>query len=117
MVLAGRKFTIQDQFLRDIESHSLTEQIRALGRALLVFHSPTDEIVGIDNAATIFKAAKHPKSFVSLDDADHLLTRTEDAQYVADVLSAWASRFLPTSKRDATRDLGALVQGKLTGAS
>lgn len=90
--LAGRKFTIQRQFLDDISSHSLAEKIRTLGRALLVFHSPIDTIVGIDNAAQIYKSAQHPKSFVSLDDADHLLSRTEDAHYVAEVLSAWSIR-------------------------
>ncbi|MGH9918746.1 MAG: OsmC family protein, partial [Nitrososphaerales archaeon] len=81
---------------------NLTHAIRTLRRALLVFHSPTDELIDIDNARRIFDAARHPKSFVSLDDADHLLTRGTDAAYVADVLAVWASRYLgPRSRRGA----------------
>lgn len=93
--LAGRKFTIQRQFLEDLNAHAMADKIGSLGRALLVFHAPMDNVVGVDNAAHIFEAAKHPKSFVSLDDADHLLTRRQDSQYVADVLCAWAGRYLP----------------------
>jgi uncharacterized OsmC-like protein/alpha/beta superfamily hydrolase len=110
--LAGRKFTIQKQFLDDIGSHSMENKIRSLDRALLVFHSPIDEIVNIENAAAIYKAAKHPKSFVSLNNADHLLSRSVDAQYVADVLSAWASRYLaaaatlPASTSDTLPESG-----------
>ncbi len=92
--LAGRTFRIQKQFLDDIESHKLSEAIAAMKKPLLVFHSPVDNTVGIGNASAIFLAAKHPKSFVSLDAADHLLSRREDAIYVADVLSAWATRYL-----------------------
>ena len=92
--LAGRAFTIRKQFLEDIATAKLTEAVRDMRKALLVFHSPVDQVVGIDNAGLIFQAAKHPKSFVSLDDADHLLSRRADAIYVADVLSAWASRYL-----------------------
>jgi uncharacterized OsmC-like protein len=77
-----------------VRAQSLQERIAGLKRALLVFHSPRDEIVGVENAAEIFTAAKHPKSFISLDDADHLLTRRADAVYVADVLAAWADRYL-----------------------
>jgi putative redox protein len=92
--LAGRPFHIQKQFLDDIASHKLTEYIAHLGRALVVFHAPEDELVGIENAAQIFGAAKHPKSYVSLAGADHLLRRDHDARYVAQVLSAWSSRYL-----------------------
>ena len=92
--LAGRTFRIQKQFLEDIETQRLAESIRGMKKALLVFHAPLDDTVGIDNATAIFVAAKHPKSFVSLDGADHLLTRREDAAYVASVLSAWATRFI-----------------------
>jgi putative redox protein len=92
--LAGRKFRIQKQFLDDIVSRNSREAIGSLRKALLIFHSPRDTTVSIDNAAQIFMAAKHPKSFVSLDDADHLLTRSEDASYVAAVLAAWASRYI-----------------------
>ncbi len=94
VVLAGRTFRIKKQFLDDISQHNLEEAVRHLRKALLVFHAPRDETVGIDNAGRIFAAAKHPKSFVSLDDADHLLTRHADAAYVADVLAAWAGRYL-----------------------
>lgn len=92
--LAGRTFTIKKQFLDDLEQNGLRERVARLGKALLVFHSPRDDVVGIDNASDIFRAAKHPKSFISLDDADHLLSRREDAGYVADVLAAWASRYI-----------------------
>ena len=93
--LAGRRFTIRREFLEDLHAQTLENHIRGLGRALLVMHAPLDATVGIDNASRIFAAAKHPKSFVSLDSADHLLTRAEDAFYAADVLAAWAGRFLP----------------------
>ncbi len=92
--LAGRNFTIKREFLEDLEAARLTERIAAMRKALLIFHAPTDSVVGIENAAQIFAAAKHPKSFVSLAGADHLLTRREDAAYVAEVLSAWASRYV-----------------------
>ena len=68
--------------------------VAKLHKALLVMHAPTDDTVGIDNATRIFVAAKHPKSFVSLADADHLLTNKNDAAYVADVIAAWATRYL-----------------------
>lgn len=92
--LAGRSFRVRRQLLDDANAQNLTQALAGLDRALLVFHSPTDEIVDIDNARRIFGAARHPKSFVSLDGADHLLTRAEDAKYVATVLAAWARRYL-----------------------
>ncbi|MDX1711241.1 MAG: bifunctional alpha/beta hydrolase/OsmC family protein [Rhodovibrionaceae bacterium] len=92
--IVGRSFRIRKQFLDDIESHRLAETIGRLKRPLLIFHAPLDDIVGIDNATEIFKAAKHPKSFVSLDDADHILSKRMDAVYVGEVLSAWATRYL-----------------------
>jgi len=95
VTLAGRTFTITRQFLDDLETQRAHERIARLERALLLFHAPFDNLVGIDNAARIFEAARHPKSFVSLDDADHLLSRREDAVYVAEVLAAWAGRYLP----------------------
>jgi len=94
VLLVGRPFRIKKQFLEDIESQKLERDIAGMKKALLVFHSPTDAIVGIENAAQIFQAAKHPKSFVTLDDADHLLSRKEDAAYVADVIAAWAARYI-----------------------
>jgi putative redox protein len=74
--------------------HDLSSRIARLGRPLMVMHSPIDPVVGIDNASTIFLAAKHPKSFVSLDEADHLLTRAEDAEWAAQVIAAWARRYI-----------------------
>lgn len=91
--LAGRPFRIQQQFLDDIAGQKLEEGIGKLGKALLIFHSPVDATVGIENAQRLYIAAKHPKSFVSLDDADHLLSRHEDAIYVADIIAAWAARY------------------------
>lgn len=98
--LAGRNFTIKKQFLDDINQTVIYEHIETLGRqgkALLVMHAPTDNTVGIDNAAEIFRHAKHPKSFISLDSANHLLTKAADARYAARVLSSWASRYLDAS--------------------
>ena len=92
--LAGRPFRIKKQFLDDIASQKLESDVAGMKKALIVFHSPVDDTVDIENAGTIFQAAKHPKSFVSLDDADHLLTQKADAAYVADVLAAWADRFI-----------------------
>ena len=97
--LAGRSFTIKKQFLDDLETQRADEVIRSLKRALLVFHSPIDTTVGIDNAAKIFGAAKHPKSFISLDQADHLLTREADSLYVGTVLAAWAQKYISTIDR------------------
>ncbi|MCH8551248.1 MAG: bifunctional alpha/beta hydrolase/OsmC family protein [Natronospirillum sp.] len=92
--LAGRPFRIRKQFLEDIEAHNLAEHIRKLRRPLLVFHAPMDETVSINEAAVIYQHALHPKSFVSLDDADHLVTRDADAAYIADTLVAWVKRYL-----------------------
>jgi uncharacterized OsmC-like protein/pimeloyl-ACP methyl ester carboxylesterase len=89
--IGPRSFTIKRQFLEDLAEHDL--DLGALGRALLVLHAPTDSIVGIDNAQRIFEAARHPKSFVALDGADHLLARRDDASYAASVIAAWASRY------------------------
>jgi len=102
VTLAGRTFRIKKQFLEDIAATNLQAAIGDMRKALLVFHGPRDEIVGIDNASKIFLASKHPKSFISLDDADHLLTRHADAVYVAEVLAAWASRYL--GEADAPAD-------------
>ena len=93
--LAGRPFHIKREFLDDITEHSLMSQVAKLHKALLVMHSPTDDTVGIDNATKIFVAAKHPKSFVSLAGADHLLSGRRDAAYVAGVIAAWAERYGP----------------------
>jgi uncharacterized OsmC-like protein/alpha-beta hydrolase superfamily lysophospholipase len=94
VTLAGRPFRIRRAFLDDVAEQELNGRIAALRKALLIFHSPTDDIVGIDNASHIFATARHPKSFVSLPGADHLLSRRSDAAYVADVIAAWAERYL-----------------------
>jgi putative redox protein len=98
--LAGRPFRIRRSFVEDAETQRLEDKIRTLGRALLVLHAPRDEVVGIENASRIFLAAKHPKSFVSLDDADHLLSRPKDASYAAGVIAAWAARYIPEARAE-----------------
>lgn len=92
--IAGRAFRIKREFLDDLRDSRAAPTIAELRRPLMIFHSPIDAIVDVDNARRIFEAARHPKSFVSLDDADHLLGRRADSTYVAGVLSAWASRYL-----------------------
>jgi uncharacterized OsmC-like protein/alpha-beta hydrolase superfamily lysophospholipase len=94
VTLSGRSFRIRRALLDDIAQQNLAARIGSLHKALLVFHSPTDDIVGIENASQIFLAAKHPKSFISLFGADHLLSRRSDDAYVADVIAAWARRYL-----------------------
>ena len=113
--LAGRPFPISSGFLDDIAEQGLMAHITNLHKALLIMHAPTDAIVGIDNASRIFVAAKHPKSFVSLAGADHLLSDRRDATYVADVIAAWVTRYLdpimaerPEVAREAPRNV--LVQ-------
>jgi putative redox protein len=106
ITLAGRTFLIRKQFLDDLEQVRMDEVIQHLDRALLIFHSPRDTIVSLDNAGKIFQAAKHPKSFVSLDDADHLLSNRRDSIYAGTVLAAWAGRYLDLPRREAVdRDL------------
>ena len=92
--LAGRSFTIRQEFLDDVDKTHLGPAIRELKAALLVMHGPRDQIVGIDNATEIFKAARHPKSFVTLDDADHLISDPDVAEYAAGVIAAWAGKYL-----------------------
>ncbi|MET3967301.1 MULTISPECIES: bifunctional alpha/beta hydrolase/OsmC family protein [Bradyrhizobium] len=103
--LAGRPFRIKREFLDDIAEQELMKDITGLHKALLVMQSPVDDTVGIDNATKIFVAARHPKSFVSLDHADHLLTKPADALYAADVIAAWASRYIDTAKPAKAMDL------------
>ncbi|MFM1816652.1 MAG: hypothetical protein RLZ98_3347 [Pseudomonadota bacterium] len=95
VTLAGRRFNIRRHFIENAEEHRLSDRIARLGKALLVMHAPLDHTVGIDNATRIFTAARHPKSFITLDDADHLLSRPEDGNYAAGVIAAWATRYLP----------------------
>ena len=95
VLLGGRPFVIKEQFLDDIGNHDIAKEIGDLDRALMIFHSPQDRVVGIDNASHIYGKARHPKSFVSLDGADHLLLKNpKDAEYVAHVLTAWADRYI-----------------------
>jgi putative redox protein len=96
VLLAGRKFSVEKQFLDDIRSQKLDTVVGRFHKALLVLHAPGDEVVGIENASQIFTAAKHPKSFVSLDGADHFLTRREDAAFAAGLIAAWAERYIDT---------------------
>lgn len=98
--LAGRSFSIKRQFLEDISRHRLDAAISGLGAALLVMHSPIDNIVDVDHARRIYQQARHPKSFIALDGADHLLTKRPDSIYVARVLAAWSSRYLPANESD-----------------
>ncbi|QBY00761.1 OsmC family protein [Rhodophyticola sp. CCM32] len=92
--LGGRVIRIGQGFVEDVHAENIQPAISSLNRALLVLHAPRDDIVGIENATQIFSAAKHPKSFVTLDSADHLVTRQEDAEYAAKVIAAWASRYV-----------------------
>jgi len=103
--LAGRPFHIKREFLDDIAEHNLMAQVTSLHKALLVIHSPTDDTVGIDNATKIFVAARHPKSFVSLAGADHLISQRRDSTYVADVIAAWAERYIEPAAPEPAADL------------
>jgi len=109
--LAGRPFRIKREFLDDVAEKKLQDCLATLRKALLVFHSPTDDLVGIENASHIFAAAKHPKSFISLAGADHLLSKTGDAVYVANVIAAWAGRYLdrPETMTEAEVEAGLVL--------
>jgi uncharacterized OsmC-like protein/alpha/beta superfamily hydrolase len=115
VTLAGRKFTITKQFLDDLEEQKFLDELGSLKKALLVCHAPRDEYVGIENAAAIFAAARHPKSFLSLDSADHLLRARKDAIYVADVIATWASRYLPGEERLETLPAGIVEVSETRG--
>ena len=101
VMLGGRELHVGREFVEDVEETRLADEVAALKRALLVLHGPRDMVVGVDNAAKLFMAAKHPKSFVTLDDADHLLSRPEDAEYAADVIAAWALRYIALAPEPA----------------
>lgn len=102
--LGGRPFTMKRQFLDDLERHELPATVKSLRKALLIMHAPLDDVVDIDNASELFSLALHPKSFISLDKADHLLSREEDSLYAGHVLAAWASRYLKSG--DAAAETG-----------
>jgi putative redox protein len=99
VVLAGRRVTFSTQLLDDIQDVDLASAIRSLDRPLLVLHSPIDNTVGIENAAEILEAARHPKSFVSLDTADHLITNDDDARYAGEVIASWSTRYISADLR------------------
>jgi putative redox protein len=112
VALAGRPFRIRKEFLDDVAMQKLEECLKNLRKALLVLHSPTDDLVGIENASAIFAAAKHPKSFVSLAGADHLLGKRADAVYVADVIAAWSERYLDMVPEPDELPIGGVLVGE-----
>jgi putative redox protein len=114
--IGWRPFTVRRDFVDDARMHDLKARIHALHRALLILHSPVDNIVGVENATETFLAARHPKSFISLDTADHLLTRNADADYAADVIAAWASRYVGAAAREPALPPCAGVLVEETGA-
>lgn len=101
--IGGRPFRVKQQFLEDIRSSNLSDQINSLGKALLIMHSPQDLTVPIDNAARLYQTARHPKSFISLDGADHLLSDRMDAQYVGDCIACWVKRYLALPSQEKLR--------------
>ncbi|MGD8654082.1 MAG: alpha/beta fold hydrolase, partial [Desulfobacterales bacterium] len=110
--LAGRTFKLKKQFFDDLQLVNMKEVLKNLNPALLVLHSPVDETVGIENAAQIFQAARHPKSFISLDKADHLLTQQTDSLYAGAVIAAWAAKYIDDSDKD--QPSGDTVQHQVT---
>lgn len=115
--IAGRPFVLRRKFVDELERHDVRESASRLGRPLLIMHSPADSVVGIDQASAIFLAAKHPKSFVSLDSGNHLLTEADDANYAAAVIAAWASRYLPPLGDDSPQmENAGIVSASETGA-
>ncbi|MEM1364627.1 MAG: alpha/beta fold hydrolase [Pseudomonadota bacterium] len=107
--IGGRPFRVQRQLLEDLQGARVQDAVKRIKAAILVMHSPVDQTVGINNATDIFTAARHPKSFVSLDDADHLVSDHGDAAYAGEVIAAWASRFLPTIENDNHHHEGEIV--------
>jgi putative redox protein len=110
VTLGGREFSLRREFLDDVAGQPQAERIHGLRRPLLVLHAPGDKVVGVDNARRIFEQALHPKSFVSLDDADHLLSREADARFAAGIIAAWAGRYLP-SEPVASPEAPEVLQG------
>ncbi|MEL6869660.1 MAG: bifunctional alpha/beta hydrolase/OsmC family protein [Pseudomonadota bacterium] len=116
VLLAGRPFTIRQQFIDDLNLHPLADTVANLRKALLILHSPIDTTVDVNNAAELFMQAKHPKSFVSLDNADHLLSRNEDSRYAGDVLAGWADRYLPAAPAGPVAAAGHAAARTVTGS-
>ena len=110
VTLAGRRFILKKQFLEDLEQSRMDRKIKSLKRALLIFHSPADKIVGIENARHIFESALHPKSFISLDKADHLLTKQADGIYVGEMTASWAEHYIPSRKTEPVEMKGVRVR-------
>lgn len=112
--IAGKSLTINRDFISDFQAQSVTDKIGQLRKALLIFHSPLDTVVSIDEATKIFMAAKHPKSFISLDKADHLLVNRADVEFVASTISAWATRYISSSQTSTESDIakGEIVVGE-----
>jgi putative redox protein len=102
--IGGRPFRITKEFVKDLLQNPLEGFMKQLNKAVLIMHSPQDEIVGIENAAAIFKAAFHPKSFISLDRADHLITKREDARYIAELIASWSSRYIEKDPKSVIND-------------
>ncbi|HNP17352.1 MAG TPA: bifunctional alpha/beta hydrolase/OsmC family protein [Fulvivirga sp.] len=109
--IGGRPFKIKEQFIKDLEASDLNSILPGLKKSMLILHSPQDAIVDIDNARKIYVAAKHPKSYISLDGADHLLSKKEDSQYVGDVIAAWANRYIAKKEEQKlTTDMPVVVR-------
>ena len=113
--LAGRPFVIEKQFLDDIQQHKLADKVRDMRKALMIFHAPADATVSIDHASCIFQAARHPKSFVSLDGADHMLTRRQDSEFVAGMLAAWLEPYLQSDGENLPETGQVVVREAPTG--
>lgn len=113
--IGGRPFALRSTFIDDLETQDQQHRIAAIRRPLLILHSPVDAVVGIDNAAAVFQAARHPKSFVSLDGADHFLTRREDSEFAARIIAAWATRYLPGAQPPRSRTQSGVVTVTETG--
>jgi putative redox protein len=106
VTISGRSFTIKEQFLEDISEKNMQEILKNMRKPLLLLHSPQDDIVGIENAAEIYKHAMHPKSFISLDGADHLLSDKKDSAYVGNVIASWSHRYLDLPERNTLPNKG-----------
>jgi putative redox protein len=103
VTIAGRTFTVKKQFLEDIREQNLDEKLATLNRALLIMHSPQDEVVGVKNAAKIYHAAKHPKSYISLDGADHLLSDKSESHYAGDLIACWANKYINKPEKETLK--------------
>ena len=117
VTLGGREFAVRREFLDDVAGQPQAERIHGLSRPLLVLHAPGDKVVGVENARRIFERALHPKSFVSLDDADHLLSREADARFAAGIIAAWAGRYLSPAESDVSRRTPESLQGGIVRVS